>query len=1089
MKYKILKKILMLSRWCLYIFALHTVFFSFAAAESKSQQLDQINVSVKLEHGTVIDVFSQIEMQSRFKFAYESEDLPQDITFNFEGNQQSIAAILTQVGKKASLNFRRVNNKIDVARNIVEAEPKIEEVIVEKTVTGTVHDEDGNPLPGVNILIQGTTKGTITDFNGAFTLDMTDNQNVLIFSFIGYVKQEVALDGRTSLNITMQPDVTSLTEVVVIGYGTQEKSDVTGSVASITEEDFNPGQVTSPDQLISGKVAGVQITSNGGAPGSGGTIRIRGGSSLNASNDPLIVLDGVPLDNNGVAGSSNPLSFINPNDIESVNVLKDASATAIYGSRASNGVLIINTKKGKADQEMRVNFRTLTSVSQVTKTVDLLSADEFRTAVQTYASEEQQALLGDADTDWQDEIYKTAVSSDNNLSVMGAYKGLPYRVSVGYLNQDGILKTSNLQRTSGALSLNPSLFDNSLKINLNLKGIYSKSRFADQTAISSAVAYDPTQPVFIQNDFGNYFQWVGENGTPNTQTAYNPVSILAQRGDYGEAKRSIGNLQLDYTLPFLKELKANLNLGYDISESEGSITLPANAASVFAQGGSFNEYSQSKSNLLLDFYLNYKKDLENLNSAVDFTAGYSYQDFEIQNDTYPVLNIEGDTIRPAAIATRPQYRLKSYFGRLNYTFKDKYLLTATVRADGSSRFSEDNRWGLFPSLALAWKIDQESFLVDSKTVSQLKLRVGYGITGQQDFGEYFPYLPRYTQSNSSAQYQFGNEYINTLRPEGYDSEIKWEETTTYNAGIDFGFWNDRLSGSLDYYFKRTDDLLAFIPPAAGTNLTNQIFTNVGSIENRGIELGLNFNAISGEKFEWDFGINATYNTTEITSLSKVQNEDSEGIAVGGIGGGTGNTIQIHTVGNQPFAFYVYQQVYDENGNPVEGVYVDQNNDNLINEQDKYRYKSPAPKVYFGFNNTFSYDKWSLSFLLRGSLGNYVYNNINSGNAVYSNLEYSGYLTNLTANVLETNFRGTDSNRLFSDYYIENASFVRMENISLTYQAGRFFNEKLGLQLNANVQNAFVITKYSGLDPEISGGIDNNFYPRPRVYSLGVTVDF
>ncbi|MBL3655250.1 SusC/RagA family TonB-linked outer membrane protein [Fulvivirga sediminis] len=1089
MKFKVLKKMIMLSRWCLYIFVMHALFFSFASAKSNSQQLsiDEIKVSIKLKDGLIKDVFSEIENQSGFQFAYESQDLPTDITFSFNGNKQSIATILKEVGESASLNFRRVNNQIDVSKSVTTEAPIVEEVIMSQTVKGIVKDEEGNPLPGVNILIKGTSQGTITDFEGNFSIEVPDESSVLIFSFIGYIKEEVTVQNQTNLNIMLMPDVTSLTEVVVIGYGTQEKSDVTGSVASISEKDFNPGQVTSPDQLISGKVAGVQITSNGGAPGSGSTIRIRGGSSLNASNDPLIVIDGVPLDNNNVAGSSNPLSFINPNDIESVNVLKDASATAIYGSRASNGVLIINTKKGKSGQDFKVNFSTLTSVSTVPRKVDVLSADEFRKVVAEYAPT-QENLLGNANTDWQDEIFKDAISSDNNLSVSGSLKNLPYRVSLGYLNQDGVVKTSNLERTTAAITLTPYLLDDALKITFNVKGIYSKNRFADQGAISSAISYDPTQPVFSENQFGNYTQWRDNEGNPITQTSYNPVSLLAQSHNVGEAKRSIGNVQLDYQLPFLNGLSANLNLGYDVSTSEGSNDIPAEAAFAYTQGGSFTKYGQDKSNYLADFYLNYKHELVSINSKIDFTAGYSYQDFKIDNHTYDELNAEGAVVTPAAVPMNPKYRLKSYFGRLNYGFMDKYLLTATLRADGSSRFSEDNRWGLFPSLALAWKVKSESFLKDSKLVSDMKLRVGYGITGQQDFGDYFPYLPRYTYSNENAQYQLGDQFYTTLRPEAYDKNIKWEETTTYNAGIDYGLWNDKLTGSLDFYYKKTDDLLAVVTVAAGSNLTNRLFTNVGSIENKGVELALNYNAITTNKFEWDLGINATYNTTEIVNLSKTSDENSEGIPVGNFS--NGNTVQIHTVGSQPFAFYVYQQVYDENGKPIEDVYVDRNNDNIINSDDLYRYKSPAPKFYFGFNSTLSYDKWTLSFLLSGSVGNYVYNNINSGNATYRNLNYANYITNLTDNVKETNFRSiNETNRRLSDYYVENASFLRMSNMSLSYDVGRLWNEKIGLRLAANAQNLFLITNYSGLDPEISGGIDNNIYPRPRIYSLSVNVDF
>ncbi|WP_230680313.1 SusC/RagA family TonB-linked outer membrane protein [Pontibacter rufus] len=958
------------------------------------------------------------------------------------------------------------------------------------TVQGTVTDENGMGLPGVTVVLKGTSRGTATDVNGHFSIAVPESGAVLILSYIGYENQEVAVDNQTTLNISLRPDAEALQEVVVVGYGTQKKSDLTGAVTAISSEDFVKGQVTTPEQLITGKVAGVQITSNGGAPGSGGRIRIRSGSSLNANNDPLIVIDGVPLDSRSISGSANPLSFINPNDIASFNILKDASAAAIYGSRAANGVIIITTKKGELGEKLKVSLNSTTSLSTIRKQVDVLSADELRTAVGQYASEGNKGLLGDANTNWQDQIFQDAMTYDNNLTLTGAYKKLPYRVSVGYLDQEGVLKTSSLERTSGSISLTPSLLDDHLKITLNVQAAINKNRFAQQGAIGAAVAFDPTQPVYADNEFGGYFEWTDANGNPNTLAPRNPLSMLEQREDKSTVKRSIGNILLDYKLPFIPELHANLNLGYDISSSEGSIFQPATLASVFVQGGSLSEYEQSKDSKLLDFYLNYVKELPDLNSRIDATAGYSYQDFITEEPSFAGMDAEGNVI-PGQEANpfpfKTQYTLIGFFGRLNYSLLDRYLLTANIRRDGSSRFGPGNKWGTFPSLAFAWRINEESFLKDTPWLSELKLRLGYGVTGQQDIltGDY-PYLARYTNGDLKTQYQFGDQYYSTLRPEGYDANIKWEETQTINAGLDFGILNGKLSGSIDVYKKKTKDLLAVISVPAGTNLTNRILTNVGNIENKGLEAVLSYTAISNENLTWDISANATFNKSEITNLSKVKDETSVGIEAGdAISGGVGNHVQIHTVGYRPYTFYVYKQVYDQNGNPIEGVYADLNSDGIINAQDRYRYKSPEAQVYLGFSSQLAYNNWNLNFVLRGNIGNYMYNNVNSGNGVYKNLTYPNYLTNLTSDVLETGF---NNNQFFSDYYVQNASFLRMENINLGYNFGKILNDKANLRLSVSVQNVFVITKYTGLDPEIASGIDNNFYPNPRVFSFGLNLD-
>ena len=875
---------------------------------------------------------------------------------------------------------------------------------------------------------------------------------------------------------------TAIEQVVLIGYGAKKKTDLTGSITAISAKDFNEGSVNSPEQLIQGKASGIQITTNSGAPGAGSTIRIRGGASLNASNDPLIVIDGVPLDNNGISGASNPLALINPNDIESFNILKDASATAIYGSRASNGVIIITTKRGKTGK-LKATYTTTTSVYDKMGTVEMLSADQFRDVVNSKAANNYKLLLGKSNTNWQKEIYQTAVGFDNTLSLSGGVKGLPYRLSLGYLNQDGIIKTNNIERSTASLNLNPKFFDNHLDINFNLKGTYVENRFKDDGAVGAAVVFDPTQSVFAPGfeNYGGYFEWLDSTGTPNTNGTKNPLSMLNQRYDLSYVSRVLGNIQFDYKMHFLPELRANLNLGYDYSDSNGNTTVLPTAATEYYRKGSYRRYTQEKKNKLLEFYLNYTKDISAINSLVDITAGYSYQDWQRSEPFAPTSYGNGTMNPETGNDFFTQNTLISYFARLNYTFDKKYLLTASVRRDASSRFSEDNRVGYFPSVALAWRIDQENFIKNTNVFSTLKLRVGWGQTGQQDINNNdYPYLARYVQSNSGAQYQIGDVFYNTLRGQGYDKNIKWETTTTKNLGLDFGFLNNRINGSIEVYEKETKDLLSVVPVPAGANLTNLLLTNVGDMRNRGVEFNMGVEAIKNENFSWEFNLNATHYKSEITNLA------STSVLTGGISGGTGSTIQIHAEGYQPNAFYVYQQVYNQEGKPIEGVYVDRNGDGIINSGDLYQYKSPAPELLLGFSSRFTYKNWDLGFTMRASFGNYVYNNQASQFGNLSGIKANNYLQNIHTSYLDTQF---DTPQYFSDYYVENGSFLRMDNINIGYNFPSFINENSKLRVFGSVQNAFLITNYSGLDPEVFNGIDNNLYQRPRVYSIGLNFQF
>jgi len=1018
----------------------------------------------------------------------------------------------------------------------------------DRVITGRVTDSTGTGLAGVTVTAKGSQTTTQTANDGSFRITIPSNVQALIFSSIGFATRQVSVVSGGQMNVSLIGATSSLNEIVVIGYGTSKKKDLTGAVTLITAKDFNKGVITTPEQLIAGKVAGVQITSNGGAPGSGSTIRIRGGASLSASNDPLIVVDGVPLAPNrnpdgtpSIAGSPDPLSLINPNDIESMNILKDASATAIYGSRASNGVIIITTKKGRSGKP-KFNFTTQNSISTLPKEADVLSPAEFRNYVNTHGTAAQIAIMGNANTDWQKEIYDNAFTTDNNLSVSGSYKWLPYRASLGYLNQDGILKTGSLQRTSASITLNPRLLDEHLKIDLNLKGSISHSRFANEGAIGNAVRFDPTQPVFSGDKrFGGYFEWLDPSSTTGLRSLapLNPVGMLEQREDKSDVQRSIGNIQFDYKLHFLPDLHVNVNLGYDVSKGEGTIFVPDSAASAYKRspdkqhGGVNTKYLQEKANTVLDAYLNYVKDIQSIHSRIDATAGYTYQKYSTNNiyadkdnngplyenpvdHTLDVVANGGQRWKPYTdygadgyfMPTgfpknpwdRPEKVLISAFGRLFYSYKNKFLLTGTLRRDGASvflgtegsnLFTSGEKWaGWFPSVALAWRLKEEDFLKNSNTVSDLKLRLGYGVTGQSDGIDYYSYLATYTASNAQAQYQFGNSFYTMYRPDAYNDHLKWEETATYNVGLDYGFFNNRISGTIDFYVKKTSDLLQVVDQPAGTNFGNKILANIGDMENRGVEFTINTQPVRNKDIVWDFGFNVTYNKNKITKLTFVNNPNFPGNLVGSIAGGVGSTVQIYSVGYPKNSFYVYQQVYDKSGKPIESLFEDRNRDGVINVDDLYRYKSPDPKAFLGAYSNVNWRKWSAGFSLRANVGNYMYNNRFSNTGVQRNIiDPLGFLANGSRNLLETNFTGNGDQYLLSDYYVENASFLRMDYINVGYNAGRLISRNTNLRIGANVQNVFTVTKYKGLDPEVAGGIDNNFYPRPRTFAITLGLGF
>ncbi|WP_044211649.1 TonB-dependent receptor [Flammeovirga sp. OC4] len=978
-------------------------------------------------------------------------------------------------------------------------------------ISGRIVDNTQMGIPGVSILEKGTTNGSISNFDGEFQLQVKSNESVLIISYLGYVTQEVKVGTSKELNIQLEEDLKALEEVVVIGYGEVEKSDVTGSVSTLGEKEFIQGVTTNPQDLLTGKIAGVNITRNSGAPGAGSTIRIRGGSSLGgATNDPLIVIDGFPVDDGDVAGLSNPLSTLNPNDIESFSVLKDASATAIYGSRASNGVILITTKKANSNQ-MKVNFDNIVSVSTPTKFVNTLTGDEYRDLITElheggFSGIDERAIrkLGDANTNWQDEIFSNAVSYTTNLSVSGKVKNVPYRVSYGFNDENGILKTTNTNRHTLSVNVNPTFFKDHLSVNVNAKGTTANTNFGETSAIGNAIRFDPTQPVYADSEkYRGYFAYtqdvledgsIDPNGAPNTFVS-NPVAMLDLTDNRASVNRFVGNAQLDYKLHFLEDLHANLNVGIDRTSTVGhdnvlpgaSWTMGNNVAG--DQGGSRSNYTTDTESTLLEFFLNYKKSLGKHN--IDLIGGYSWQRWLRVGNNYS-RNYDETLVYNDNGWANENY-LISFYGRMIYSFDKRYVLTATLRNDGSSRFAKGNQWGLFPSLAFAWNVHNESFLADVDQISTLKLRLGYGITGQQGLNvgdPYYPAIPNYRRSIEGAYYQFGNEYYHTLRPSAYDSNLKWEETTTYNIGLDFGLWDDKLSGSLEGYTRTTNDLLNRIPIADGSNFSNYLVTNVGSMEIKGIEFSLTGRVITKKDFTWSVGGNITYNHREITKLNKVNDPNSLGVPTGAIGG-QGNLVQIHSVGYAPNSFFVYQQIYDTDGKPIEGLYVNRSGENgevISNEFNKYRFGNPNPDVLIGINTRLNYKKFDFSMSGRLSLGNYVYNYGLASNSL-SSLYYqtaNGYFSNIRPEALDIGFINP---QYWSDIYVQDASFFRMDNISMGYSFSQMFNTKLSGRASFTVNNAFVITNYEGVDPEVGNGIDGSVYPIPRVYQFGLNLNF
>lgn len=981
-------------------------------------------------------------------------------------------------------------------------------------VSGTVIDDFGEPVLGANVVVKGTTIGATTDLDGNYSLKAPKG-STLIVSFIGYKSQEVIVEKET-INFNLKEDSELLEDVVVIGYGSVKKNDLTGSVVAIKAEEVNRGAVTSPDQMLKGKVPGLLVTPASGDPTEGATIRLRGAASLYASNDPLIVIDGVPVTSEGGAGMANPLATVNPNDIESYTVLKDASATAIYGSRASNGVIMITTKKGSGNK-VQIAYNGSVSFKQNTATLDVLSSQEYLDLISTsYAGTERAEavakLAGNANTDWQSKIYRTAVTTDHNVSVFGQAGFLPYRVSVGYTFDQATLKVGDNARTNFSVSLSPSFFDKHLSVNVNNKTINNKATYTAGGAVGSAISFSPTVPETDPNNgiSNGYFNWLQSDGSANTMAGVNPLSSLYDRYNKNNSWRTLGNVQLDYKIHGFEALRFNVNAGYDFSRTTGDDYNYLGTISAKRSDGvdQYHYYASQNSNSLLEAYADFNKEFGQHN--LDVMAGYSWQHNYVKYNNEYYINSQAiqddfDTesqkesnIYQINPTDRREYYIVSFYGRLNYNFAHKYYLTYTLRNDGSSRFSEDNRWGLFQSGALSWNLGEEDFIKDIDAISSLKLRLGVGQTGQQDIGmdRCYSYQAKYTTSSDiRMRMPFGGQsFIYTLAPNAYNKDIKWETCTTYNAGIDFGFINGRINGNVDVYLRKTTDLLNEVPTPLGNNFSNTVIANVGDMENKGVEFNLNLIPIEQRDLRWTINFNGTFQNINVTKLTNTPTPDYIGVQTGQSMGSNEGFTSLYRVGYTPWTYYLYQQAYDENGKAIENVFVDRNGDGEITPDDRYvTGKSYQPKFFYGLSSELTWKNWNLGFNAHGSIGGYALNKVAKGNATAFSEDWTkGYISNLTTYVKETGWTAAMSDyQSYSDMFIENASFFRLDDINLGYTFDKIGNWKGSVRLGASVQNVFTITNYSGLDPELtsSDGVDNNIIPRPRLYTFRVSVNF
>jgi len=996
--------------------------------------------------------------------------------------------------------------------------------MAQRTITGTVLSADDNlGIPGAQVVVRGTTIGTTTDINGRFSVNVPAEATHLVFSFMGMETQEIFIGGQATIDVTLSSGAIGLGEVVVIGFGTATRERLTGAVTTIGEADFRQGVFASPASLLAGTTAGVNVSTSDGRAGAGNRIRIRGGSSLNASNDPLIVIDGLPLASGGIAGQNDALSSLNPNDIYSITVLRDASATAIYGSRASNGVIIITTKSGRGMQPGQINVEvsTANSFATIARKVDVLSASEFRSLTEDYINrlfpglqQPRRNMLGYwvtvptgevdgegnplyrqeqrfANTCWQSEIYRrVAFTTDNNVSISGAFtRNFPYRISIGNFHQNGVLRTDQINRTTASISLRPSFFRNHLNINANVRGSHQRSHFGDDGAIGAAIRMDPTKPVRADDmeEFGGFWQWqtpiLPVDALGNLQqrawqsmATTNPVSILESRENRGTVNRMFGNIHASYRLQSIEGLTANVNFGFDVANGFGENIEKPWRMGVLGQGR-FSQYDQTRTDLLLDAHLNYSRTFGR--HSFDIMGGYTYHGLRTEYQNFPTFWYNRDTVSsPVDFPTRLyESVLISFFGRVQYSFDDRYMIQATLRTDGSSRFAREHRWGVFPGISAAWRLDREQFLVNNPFVTSLRLRAGWGVTGQQEIGLY-DHIPRYQRSTYRARILFGDDTLYMWRPAYFDATRGWEETAQWNVGVDFGFLGGRIFGSIDAYHSVTTNLLNTVDLPMGSNFTNRMTQNIGSMQNQGIEFTINYVPVHTNQLRVDLGLNLTLNRREITQLTLNDDADDIGIFTGGISGAVGQTIQMHMVGHAPNTFYIFQHPF-VGGFPVEVS-------NAMIENNRRLFRQPEPIAFLGFNARVSWREWQFSTMLRSNIGHYIFNNINADIANYSQVFNSGFFQNTTQNIFRSGFY---NRQLLSDFYLENGSFLRIDNISVSYNFGNLLGGNSNLTGNVTVQNVFTFTGYSGVDPERPGGIDNNLFPIPRTFNLGLRLTF
>jgi TonB-linked SusC/RagA family outer membrane protein len=991
------------------------------------------------------------------------------------------------------------------------------------TIAGRVVDAaTQEPLAGAGVSVASRT--TITGPDGRFSIaGIAAGSYTVRVSRISYTPATqsvtVAAGGTATVEIALTPgQAVVLESVVAVGYGQRRVRDVTGSVTAVSAGEFNTGRVVSPEQLIQSKVAGVQVVDNG-EPGGGMNIRIRGGTSVNASNEPLFVVDGVPLamgggplaGSGGLSAGRNPLNFINPNDIARVTVLKDASSTAIYGSRGANGVVIIETKTGT--QGANFEYSNSFSTSRIVGEPDFLSAEQFRGVVQEFAPERMN-LLGTTNTDWRDAVQRDGVGQEHQFAVAGSGDNMNYRLSLGYLDQEGVIRGSSTERLSGSLNYSHRLFANRLNVRATVRGARTRDQFTPGGVLGAATVFDPTQP--IRNAQGGWFEQPSNLPlAPN-----NPVAELALALDDGTTYRSIGSLEAQYRLPFLEQIATTLRIGYDAAQSERRGFLPSTlqaqienrttcsrgASDPPCPTGQISRSTPDENTGVIDAFANYTSRIARWNSDIDATAGYSYESTHAESPFFQARGLSTDLLGPNGVPSAQEVvsrlsvrdnKLASFFGRVNYTLADRYLLTLSVRRDGSSRFAPGNQWGTFPAAALAWRVSDEGFMDNVEWVSDLKLRGSWGVNGNQAIGDYL-WVPDYRYGDAFTRVQFGNEFVTTIRPTAVDPDIKWEETTSYNLGLDYGLFNDRLTGAVEYYHKDTDDLIFRVPVAAGTYVSNFVTTNVGSVRNQGVEFSINARVLDGGRggFRYDASFNAARNHNELLRVNA--GSGSQRIEVGDIAGGQGSRIQVLQPGYAINSFFVYHHNRDARGRPVYSdvngdgtvddldLYEDRNDDGKITQDDRAAFRSPAPEWLFGHTSQFGFRSLDLSFTLRANLGNYVYNNQASNQGYYNALKNAGGLTNLHASVLEYGFMAP---QFFSDVYVEDASFLRMDNVTLgwTLPAVRGVQRA---RVYGTVQNAFTVTGYSGVDPTAGlNGIDNNIYPRSRTFSAGVSLGF